>query len=95
MEGHAYFQCDAGELEQLPPDVAGEDGALSVTMDSDNPWRCTMSWKNTWATDCIRVTERDEVCILGEAVDHHQDDTLAMNLGQCLHKIHEDIHPDM
>jgi hypothetical protein len=41
----------------------------------------------------VRMAERNEVCILGEAVDHHEDDELAAHLGQPLDEVHGNIRP--
>jgi hypothetical protein len=42
----------------------------------------------------VRVVEGDEVCILGEAVDHRQDDRFATHTRESLHKIKCYVAPD-
>jgi hypothetical protein len=44
---------------------------------------------------CIRMAERDRVCILGEAFDHCEDDGLAAHLGEALNEVHGDISPHL
>jgi len=39
------------------------------------------------------VAERDEVCVLGEAVDHREYDGLAAHLREALDEVHGDIRP--
>ena len=41
------------------------------------------------------MAERDEVGVLGEAVDQREDDRLAAHLGKALDEVHGDIDPDM
>ena len=43
----------------------------------------------------VGVTEGDEMRILGEAIDHHEDDRLAIDLGQVLDKIHRNVSPNL
>jgi hypothetical protein len=44
---------------------------------------------------CIGVTEGDEVRVLGEAVNHREDDRLAAHLGKALNEVHGDISPHL
>ena len=41
----------------------------------------------------IRVSKRDEVAILAEAVDHRENDRFAANFGQCLDEIQAYVGP--
>jgi hypothetical protein len=41
----------------------------------------------------VGVAEGDEVCILGEAVHHYQDDRLTADLGDADDKIERDVEP--
>jgi hypothetical protein len=43
----------------------------------------------------VRMAERNEVRILGEAVDHHEDEGLAAHLGQPLDEVHGNIRPHL
>jgi hypothetical protein len=43
----------------------------------------------------VGVAERDEVRVLGEAVDHHEYDGLAAHLGKALDEVHGDIRPHL
>jgi len=36
-----------------------------------------------------------EVGVLGEAIDHREDDGLPANLGQPFHEVEQDIRPDL
>lgn len=51
VECRAQVELDAGEVEELPPEVVGEDGVVVVEMEHGNPWSCTTSSKNTRATE--------------------------------------------
>lgn len=42
-----------------------------------------------------RVAQRDEVCVLGEAVDDGQDDALAIDAGQTLDEVKGDVGPHL
>jgi hypothetical protein len=55
-----------------------------------------MSWKNARAMeDVMKGCPRGgEMSVLGHAVDHRQDDTIAVNLGQRLDEVHGNIGPD-
>jgi hypothetical protein len=44
---------------------------------------------------CIGVSEGDEVHVLGEAVNHREDDRLAAHLGKALDEVHGDISPQL
>ena len=61
-------------------------------------WSRTMSVKNAYATDSrlhrVWMSERDEVAVLTETIDHRQDDRFAPNARQCLHEIQAEIIPD-
>jgi len=41
------------------------------------------------------VAERDEVRVLGEAVDHREHDGLAADLGEALDEVHGDVRPHL
>ena len=43
----------------------------------------------------VGMAERDEVSILGEAIDHHENDRFAAHLGEALDEVHGDICPDL
>ena len=43
----------------------------------------------------VGVAERDEMRILGEAIDHREDDRFAIDLGQALDKIHRNVGPNL
>jgi len=43
----------------------------------------------------VVMTERDEVCILGEAIHHCKNDGLASNLRQPFNEIHQYVGPDL
>ena len=43
----------------------------------------------------IRMPQRDEVGILGEAVDHSENGGLAAHLGKALDEVHGDIRPNL
>ena len=43
----------------------------------------------------VGVAERDEVRVLGEAIDDGEDDRLAADLGQPLDKVHGDVNPHL
>ena len=43
----------------------------------------------------VRVAERNKMHILGEAIDHREDDRLAADLGQALDEVHRNIHPHL
>ena len=43
----------------------------------------------------VGMSKRDEVGVLGEAIDHRQDDRLAADLGKPLDEVHRDIRPHL
>jgi len=43
----------------------------------------------------VGVAKRDEVRVLGEAIDDSEDDRLAADPGQPLDKVHEDVSPHL
>ena len=44
---------------------------------------------------CVRVTESQEMSLLREAINHGQNNTLAMDTGQTFDKIHCDAGPHL
>lgn len=44
---------------------------------------------------CEGVAECDEMCVLGEAVDHREDNGLSSHLGQPMDEVERDIRPDL
>ena len=43
----------------------------------------------------VGMTERSEVRVLGEAVNHGENDTLPMHARKFLNEIHGDVGPDL
>ena len=43
----------------------------------------------------VGVAERDEVRVLGEAVNHREDDGLAAHFGEALDEVHGDVRPHL
>ena len=43
----------------------------------------------------VGMTEDDEVRVLGEAINHREDDGLAANLRQPLDEVHGDVRPHL
>jgi hypothetical protein len=75
--------CTHVILEQIPPDVAGEDripiadDRRREAVESDD-----VSEESSGDRRCrVRVAERYEVSVLQQAVDHHKYDALAVHLG--------------
>jgi len=73
-------------------------GSRLEISDWGTPWSQTMSLKNACASDSrlhrVWMSERDEVAVLTETIDHRQDDRFAPNARQCLHEIQAEIIPD-
>lgn len=44
---------------------------------------------------CVGVTERNEVGVLGEAVNNGEDDGFVADLGQPLDEVHADVRPHL
>jgi hypothetical protein len=93
VECHAKAELDAGHLEEVVPHVTGEDG---VTVVDDG------CGEAMWANNAVEegtgdrgsrvwVTDGDEVCIPGEAVDNGEDHGLPVNLWLRLDEVHRDV----
>ena len=97
MECRTQAQFYARHLKKIAPDMTSEH---RVTVAGDR------RGKPVEADDTVEegpghgrrrvgMTERDEVSILGEAVDHRENDRLAAHLGEALDEVHGDIRPDL
>lgn len=89
MKCRAHVELHTGELEQVEPDVPSEYG---ITI-GDNGRRKSMEVED-FVEECssdaccgVWVTQWNEVSILGQAVNHGEDDAFAVNLGKAFHEI--------
>ena len=97
MEGGAHAQLDARHLEEVPPDVASEDGVTvaddrrrePVKPDNVDEERTRNRGRR------VGVAERYEVGVLREAVDHHEYDALAVHLGESFNEVQRNVSPNL
>jgi hypothetical protein len=87
---------DTRLTKEIPPHMTGEhrisitDYGIGKPMETNDVMEESMSDGRRR----IRVTQRNEMSILGESVDHSKDDALAMNFGKHLDEIHGNISPN-
>jgi hypothetical protein len=89
------LQLHAGEPEDFTPKLAGEhrvpirdDGTGDIVQADDVVEECLCDGGGG-----VRMPQGYEVAVLGEPVDYHQDDRLAVDAGESLHEVHGDIGP--
>lgn len=88
-------QLSACSSEQFSPEVAGEDlvvigddgGGNAVQLDNVVPER------SSHLLSLKRVSQRDEVGELGEAIDNNHDGVESLGNGQSLYEVHGQILP--
>ena len=97
MEGRAHPELDTDEFEDVAPNMASEHripiahNGVWEPMQSDNGFEERLR-------HCGRrvgVTQGDEVSMLGELINHRQDDTLAVVTRQALNEVHGDVCLDL
>ena len=95
MERGTEVQLDAGQLEELRPEGASEDG---VTVADDGTWDAVKPHDLVKKRPCHRcrrvwVLKRDEMRVHGEAVDEREYDGLAAHPGKPLDEFHRSVLP--
>ena len=96
VERRAHQELDSGAAEQITPDVTCEHGVTVADYglrDAVKP-HDVLEEGSGHGRSCIGVAKRNEMCILRETVDHREQDTLAMDLGQRLNEVEGDVSPD-
>ena len=69
-------------------------------MEEGNPWEPMQTNNAVEECTCNRsggvwMAEGDEVRVLGESVDHRENDGFTADLGRALDKIHRDVRPNL
>jgi len=97
VEGRAHAERDAGHLEEVTPHMTGEnrvpvadDGRREPMQTNNAVEECTCN-----RGDRVGMAEGDEVRVLGESINHHENDRFATDLGQALDRIHRDVRPNL
>jgi hypothetical protein len=97
VERRAHAELYARQPKEIPPDVTCEhritvaDDGRRKPMEEDD----AIEEGPGHGRDCIGMTEGDEVRVLGEAVNHREDDGLAAHIGKDLDEVHGDISPHL
>jgi hypothetical protein len=84
------MELDACQVEELLLELAGEDW---ITIADDGAWHSREAHnlvKDGACDGCggVGVTERHEVCVLGEVVHDCRNDCLAVDARKSLDKVH-------
>jgi hypothetical protein len=97
VERHAHAELYARQPKEIPPDVTREhritvtDDGRRKPVEADDAVEEGLGHRH----GCIGVTEGDKVRLLGEAVNHCEDDGLAAHLGKALDEVHGNISPHL
>jgi len=97
MEGRAHAQRDACHLEEVTPDVPSKqyvviaDNGRAKLVEPDD----TVEESSSNGGDRVGMAKRNKMRVLGEAIDHRENDRLTTNLWEVLNEVHGDIRPHL
>jgi hypothetical protein len=96
MEGKGELKLDTGQCEQLPLKLPSEQRVSVIHYGDGHAMEVHYHVEEGPCDDCddVGVPDRDEVCILGEAVDDGDDHRLAVGAREPFDEIHGHVSLD-